>query len=352
MKKIALIPVYEPDNDMTDLVFKLRENDFDVIIINDGSDEKYDYIFLNLENNAKIIAYKPNRGKGYAIKTGLKFIKENIKEESIIITMDSDGQHTVKDAIKLCSYAKEHPKELVIGKRIRNENIPIKSKIGNEITKSVYHITTGMEIYDTQTGLRAFSHELLDNMLEISGDRYEYEMNMLLMFAKKGIKIKEIEIETIYIDNNSNSHFRAVKDSIIIYNQIIKFSFSSITSFLLDYLMYSLMFLFTQNLELSNIIARIISGSANYTINKRFVFKDNSKKSKSFGQYVTLAIVILFLNTTLLKFMVNILGLNAFISKIFVELILFILSWFIQKRVIFKEKGVERGKCLKIIALR
>ena len=94
---------------------------------------------------------------------------------------------------------------------------------------------TGVAVSDTQTGLRAFSAELLDFMSRISGSRYEYEMNMLASCAKKGIPIREVPIRTIYHDKeNSCSHFRRIRDSVRIYRELFKFFLSSFSSFLLD----------------------------------------------------------------------------------------------------------------------
>ena len=338
MKKIALIPSYEPDEKLIELVEELKKTQVDIIVVNDGSKEKYNNIFEKIKEKAFVISYKTNKGKGYALKKGLQFIKEHNTKDYIVVTMDSDGQHTVEDALKLCNYIEKNPTELVLGKRNRDKKIPIKSKIGNEITKIVYKLATGISIYDTQTGLRAFSNILMDKMLNIEGNRYEYEMNVLLQLPKKGIKIKEIEIETIYMYNNSGSHFNIIKDSARIYKQIIKFSCSSLISFFVDYVLYSLLIIITKNIVLSNIVARIISCSVNYTINKNIVFKNKDKIYKSIVKYFALAISILTLNTILLNVFVNKLGINAFIGKIIVEIFLFIISWTIQKKAVFKEK--------------
>ena len=184
MRKIALIPSYEPDYRLKDLVQELAANKFDVIVVNDGSNEEYNEIFESIEAKAKVLKYKINKGKGYALKYGLKYIKENYNDY-VVVTMDSDGQHTVKDAIKLCEYTIKHPLELVIGKRIRGAKTPFRSKLGNSITKIIYRIATGVNVYDTQTGLRCFSDKLMDFNLNIEGDRYEYEMNVLLYATRK-----------------------------------------------------------------------------------------------------------------------------------------------------------------------
>lgn len=334
MNRIALIPSYEPDYRLKDLVVELNKNDFNVIVVNDGSNKDFDEIFDSIEQFSKVLKYNENKGKGYALKYGLEYIKDNFSNY-VVVTMDCDGQHSVKDAIKLCDYTVKHQDELVIGKRIRGGNTPIRSRLGNEITKVVYHIATGINVYDTQTGLRCFSNRLMEFILSIKGDRYEYEMNVLLYASKNNVKITEIEIETIYIDNNSGSHFNSIKDSFRVYKEIIKFSLSSIVSFIVDYLFYTMFIIFTKNVTLSNVLARIISGTTNYTINKKLVFKSSNRKS--FIEYFFLAIFILVLNTILLNLIIKF-GIDKFIAKIIVEIFLFVLSWFIQKRKVFKRE--------------
>ena len=220
MNKIALIPSLEPDEKLIKLVKELKINNYDVVVVDDGSGEEYKKIFDKLD--AKVISYSKNHGKGYALKTGLKYIQENYPE-SVVVTMDSDGQHKVKDANNLYNYVKNHRDELAIGSRIRNNKTPMRSKIGNSITMFIFKITTGLKIYDTQTGLRSFSSLLIPHFLDIKGDRYEYEMNMLLNLNKYKIKCKEIPIETIYFNNNKASHFNTIKDSFLIYKEIAKY---------------------------------------------------------------------------------------------------------------------------------
>lgn len=330
-EKIVLIPAYEPENNFIDLVKKISTTDFKIIVIDDGSGKKYKHIFDNISKYAKVISYSTNRGKGYALKKGFSYIKDNYSEY-IVVTMDCDGQHKIKDAIKLFDCCANEPKTLFLGKRIRSKKTPIRSRIGNSITRFIYRLTTGLDVYDTQTGLRAFSDEIMSFMLDVDGDRYDYEMNVLLYCSKQKIKIKEIEIETIYIDNNSNSHFNTIKDSFIVYRQIIKFSSSSLFSFGVDYLLYTLLIILTCSLILSNVGARIISVIFNYIINKNVIFKREKMGYKSVVEYSFLVIFILVVNTLILDFFVNKLLINALLAKLFVEIILFILGHFLNKK--------------------
>ena len=338
MKKIILIPAYEPDEKLIELLKTINEKKYDIIIVDDGSGEKYQKIFKACSNKAKIISYKQNLGKGHALKTGLKYIKDTYQNNYTIVTMDSDGQHKIEDATKILNKASENPYKLILGMRIRDKKVPLRSKIGNTITKEIYKITTGVKVYDTQTGLRAFTDKLTDFFLSIEGERFEYEMNILLECAKNKIEIEEIPIQTIYIENNKHSHFNTIKDSYLVYKEIIKFSLSSITSFIIDYILFAILSLTTNKIILSNITSRIISSTINYILNKNIVFKNKDSKLTTLTKYILLAITILSLNTVILNILTKQLQINHLIAKIITEIILFILSWLIQKKIIFKLK--------------
>ena len=332
-KLIVLIPSYEPDENLTKLIKNLKKNKITSIVVDDGSGKDYKEIFDNLDT--KVISYENNQGKGHALKEGYKYIKDNYKEY-IVVTMDSDGQHRIEDAINLYNYILKNDDTLVLGKRPRGEKTPLRSKIGNGITRFVFHIVSGQDVYDTQTGLRAFSNKLMDYMLKVKGERFEYEMNVLLYAKNNKIPIKEIEIETIYIDNNSKSHFNAIKDSFKVYKEIIKFSLSGIISFLIDFILFIVFKVVLNNITIANIIARAISSTINYIINKNIVFKSNKNIAKSLLEYYGLVIFILLINTLLLNLLSIII--NPILAKLITEIILFIISWLVQKILIFKRK--------------
>ncbi len=218
MKKIVLIPVYEPDDKLINLVDKIDGNNYDIVVVDDGSNNKD--IIKSAKNKVHLISYNKNMGKGYALKQGLKYIKDRYKNY-IVVTMDADGQHDFNDASNLCDYVIKHNDTLVIGRRYWDKKTPIKNRMGNAITRFVFNKKTGLKIYDTQSGLRAFSYKLTDYMLCAKGNRYEYEMNVLLNLKKNHIKYYEMDIKTIYLDNRK-SHFKSVKDSYRIYKEIIK----------------------------------------------------------------------------------------------------------------------------------
>lgn len=346
--KIALIPAYDPEPFLLKLIQELKEKGFWILVVDDGSSQEHKIIFQDIDDakNVRVLTHTQNKGKGRALKTGLSYIQNKISGDYIVVTVDADGQHSPDDAEKICEEAQRHPECLILGSRKIQKETPFKSKFGNRITRLVYALTTGVSLYDTQTGLRAFDDAILPELLAIPGERYEYEMNVLLECSRKKIPMKEIGIETIYINENVGSHFHPWKDSCRIYKQILKFSASSFVSFLLDYGMYSVLLWLTGGFSksfsilASNVTARIVSGCFNYHVNQKLVFQKETNSIKPAMEYILLAAGILLGNTLVLELLVR-LGMNQYIGKLCTELLFFIMSWFVQRTFIFNQKRSE-----------
>ncbi len=189
-------------------------------------------------------------------------------------------------------------------------------------------------------------------MLEVDGQRYEYEMNVLLA-ASKSFPILEVPIETVYINDNEGSHFRPIRDGLMIYKDMFKFALSSLSSFIVDYLVYAF-FLFVMmavpislRILLANGIARVTSSIFNYSTNKHLVFKNKDSVAKTGSGYFGLALGLFILDTLLIRLFYTAFGLNLLISKIVVGFLLFLVSWVIQKKVIFKERTAPHHEILK-----
>lgn len=336
---VVIIPAYKPDQTLQAIVDKLWEYGYQIIVVDDGSGEEYQQAFDQAGDICIVLHHRENRGKGAAIKTALSYIKREIWDDKLIGIMDCDGQHLPEDMMKLFRFAGTHRKTLVLGVRTVGKEMPFRSRVGNLITRSVYRLVSGVKVSDTQTGLRAFDSELTEKFLSVEGDRYEYEMNVLMACAKAKIPIEEVQISTIYRDrDNSNSHFRGFRDSVRIYKEILKFTLSSFSGFLLDYLLFSLLVLLLPHtagaLLLANMAARIASAYYNYSINCRFVFHTDQRIRETAG-YFALAGFILAMNNLILELFVQILGVPVHPAKLLTEGLLFLVSWLIQKHIIF-----------------
>ncbi len=218
---IALIPAYCPDEKLEKIVSQLYIKGFDIVIVDDGSGQKYKSYFKLVSNMATVLSYPGNQGKGYALKKGMQYIDRKYKGKYVVVTLDSDGQHAVEDAYEVCIKATRNRDCLVLGSRKFTGTVPFKSRWGNAITRCVFKWITGLTIFDTQTGLRAFSSDLIRYMSQIDGERYEYEMNVLMHCSEDSIPIIEKKIETIYLNDNKGSHFNPVKDTFKIYRVIL-----------------------------------------------------------------------------------------------------------------------------------
>ena len=363
---IALIPAYEPDEKMISLAAELSEKGMDIVIVDDGSGEAYREVFDQASQHAIVLTHPENRGKGAALKTGMKYIDRYMAytesamtargpvsvtgRDAVIVTVDADGQHLPEDVLRVAQIAEQRSGALVLGSRAFNENVPARSMFGNTVTRHVYSMATGVQVHDTQTGLRAFRRSMIPRLLGIEGERYEYEINMLLQLASEGVPIIEERIETVYEDGNKSSHFSTVKDSFRIYREILKFSASSLASFAIDYVMYAVLLAvtgaagITHSLVISNIGARLVSASANYTMNRKMVFRSHTGFASSALQYALLAAFILAGNTIVLSMLVGTFGMNRMIAKIITEAVFFVISWTVQKYVIFFSEESEADK--------
>lgn len=342
MKRIAVIPSYEPDEYLGLTVGQILENGIEAVVIDDGSGREYTRFFKELPEQVHQISYPVNQGKGYALKQGFAYIADHFGEDCVVVTVDSDGQHNIADVLRVLEKAEADPGSLVLGSRFLEKSAPLRSRLGNGITRLVYRLTTGVHVHDTQTGLRGFTGTLLKELCQIPGNRYEYEMNVLLECTRRRIAIDEIRIQTIYLDENSRSHFNPFKDSLRIYKHIFKFVASSFVGFLTDYIVYSILLLCTAAMQqsvsliISNVGARIVSSTVNYTINRNVVFKDKSNVLKSALSYFLLAIGILVGNTLVLNLLVNFLTMNSLLAKLITEVLFFLLSYLVQKMYIFR----------------
>lgn len=342
---VALIPAYEPNELMLSLLEELKGSGIMTVVVDDGSGPDYAEIFERAEDFAAVLGYEENRGKGYALKYGLKYIGEHIQGHYVVVTLDADGQHRVIDAERVCEAARGREDVLILGSRRQGKSSPLRSRFGNYVTRKVYSLSTGQAVYDTQTGLRAFDSRLLPFLLQVAGERYEYEMNVLLEASRFGIAIEEVAISTIYLEDNAGSHFETIKDSWRVYKEILKFSAVSLISCGVDYLAYSLLlWLGGGFLAVANIGARFISATLNFTLNRKYIFKSQGRLLQSALQYFLLASFILLSNTLVLNLLVYRLGVNEYFAKLLTELMFFTLSWLGQRFVIFRKNRPVRYK--------
>lgn len=271
---VVLIPAYEPDNHLIELVKELRSMDFAVLVVDDGSGNDYRDVFSQVEEMATVVTHKKNRGKGAALKTGMRYIRNNMSDADNFITCDADGQHTPAD-VKRVSDMLNNGHRFVLTVRNRRKDIPLRSKVGNNLSRFVYALLTNRYLPDNQSGLRGFSCSHIDWLIEVEKNNYDYEMNVLYYAAKKGVRITTLEIEAIYLDNNQSSHFNPIADTVRIYRSLFYLARGTFIAFFISELLV-LALSFTLGYKYLGITLPSVTALAlliNTLINKFWVFR-------------------------------------------------------------------------------
>ena len=348
---IILIPAYKPDQSLVRLARALRKQDpaAEILVIDDGSGSTYAPIFTELRIDGVTVQIHPaNKGKGAALRTGIAWAKANRPGE-VIVTADADGQHLPRDifrvGVRTESLAASGQRAIVLGVRTlpapdageEGTRVPLRSKVGNSATVGFFALATGKHVADTQTGLRAFTPQILDWLLQIPGDKYEYEFSMLLRATRAEVELVQVPIVKVYEPGNPTSHFRPLQDSARIYAPLLLFLASSfVTGFLVDAL--ALFALVALGVPLLGAVvgARIISALTNFTVNRIIMHDGGSRPSTSSSlvRYATLAVGILAANAALMEALTG-LGASLLVAKILTELILIPVSFAVQRRWVF-----------------
>lgn len=330
----VLIPAYEPGEALPALTRALMDKGVPVVVVNDGSATGLEYFERIRAQGAVVLEHKENLGKGRALKTGLAWMAEQGYEG--VVTADADGQHSLEDILRVARALAGGSRRLVLG--IRDvSRMPNRSRTGNRLTRTLFRLLYGIKLQDTQTGLRGIplTGENRSGLLSLTGERYEYEMEMLIEAGELfPAGIQELEIETIYLeDSDTSSHFRPLADGARIYSVLFRhfprFFLSSILAFLVDYSLFNLLYylLFHRSVPAA-VLARVVSAGVNYTVNRKLVFGS----SYHLLGYVKICLVILLAGSGLMYLLVDCLSLPAFLVKPLVDCGLYVLSFAAQNR--------------------
>ncbi|HHT66868.1 MAG TPA: glycosyltransferase family 2 protein [Erysipelotrichaceae bacterium] len=214
-----LIPSYQPDEQLIRLLINLKNENFDIVVVDDGSSIEHQKIFKEAEEYAVVLKHEVNRGKGAALRFGLSYINLYKENHIYVITCDDDGQHAVEDVLKVSDKLYETD-NVVFGCRNFKEDMPRRSRNGNFMSRLFRTMLTKEYIQDDQCGLRGFPIRDIFNLIPLQGNSYDYEMNVVCNLQIKRIKIEEVPIKTIYIDDNASSHFRPGLDTFKIQRMI------------------------------------------------------------------------------------------------------------------------------------
>ena len=342
----VLIPAYQPDARLPRLILELHRADpsTKIVVVDDGSGQKFSDIFeASATAGAHVISYEHNRGKGYALREGFTWIRDVASDsQECVVTADADGQHTLNDIFRVGRTCTDTGKS-VVGVREFVGHVPARSRIGNTATSALFWLATVWKLKDTQTGLRAFPVALLPALLEVQGDRYEYELRVLLHLAKFRHPVTQIPIETIYEAGNPTSHFRPLQDSARIWAPLLKFAASSGVATVIDYVLVLVLNALTGALFFPVIAARLVSASVNFAMNRRVFEATGVPLRRSALRYAALAVAVVAGSYTMLAVLTGI-GIPLWIAKIIADTTMYLVSYSAQSRYVFAPAQEQSAK--------
>lgn len=347
----VIIPAYEPDEKLIRLLDGLQAAGVrHVVVVDDGSGESYGTLFDRAASydNCTVLYHAVNLGKGRALKTAFNYCLRVHGLAPGCVTADSDGQHTPEDIIACMSALRDHPDALILGCRdFDASGVPARSAFGNKVTRKVLGFLLGLSVSDTQTGLRAVPSFFMKELMQVKGERFEYETNMLIETKNLDIPIAEVPVETVYIEENRTSHFNPLKDSLRIYMVFGKFLFSSLSSSVLDLLLFH-MFCTLRPMDgevrgipyivAATVFARVISAVYNFLVNYRVVFKSREKLAVTAGKYFLLAVCQMLCSALIVNALYSRIGGTEVLVKIPVDVFLFFISFVIQRELVYRKK--------------
>lgn len=347
-----IIPAYNPDDKFIEFLCDLRYAGYsNIIVVNDGSREDTWHYFDRAEREfgCVIISHSINLGQGRAYKSGFNYYLSESKVGKRfgntigIIQCDCDGQHHIEDVNRCVDLLRNNPKKFILGIRdFSDKSIPFRSRFGNNCTAFVFRFFGGLDLKDTQTGLKGIPKFFLPILMETPGERFEYASSVLLETQKHGVEILQFPIKTIYINGNETSHFNPLFDSIRIYSLILKYLMSSLSSFIVDIVLFSVFVSFmdaifpTYYIVISTYMAKIFSCTYGYVINKKFVFRINGNPVTTVIKFFALCVVQSTCSGFLTKGFVGMTGWNEVLCKIIIDTFLFFMSFQMQNRWVFK----------------
>ena len=342
----VLIPAYQPDARLPRLILELHRADpsTKIVVVDDGSGQKFSDIFeASATAGAHVISYENNRGKGYALREGFTWIRDVAGDSpECVVTADADGQHTLNDIFRVGRRCTDTGTS-VLGVREFVGHVPARSRIGNTATSALFWLATGWKLKDTQTGLRAFPVALLPELLEVQGNRYEYELRVLLHLAKFRHPVTQIPIETIYEAGNPTSHFRPLQDSARIWAPLLKFAASSGVATIIDYVLVLVLNALTGALFFPVITARLVSASVNFAMNRRVFEATGVPLRRSALRYAALAVAVIAGSYTMLAVLTGI-GMPLWIAKIIADTTMYLVSYSAQSRYVFAPAQEQSAK--------
>jgi glycosyltransferase involved in cell wall biosynthesis len=334
---VIVIPAYKPNQSLVALTRNLRsEGDCAIVVVDDGSGPTFYDLFTEISGipGVTVVRNAVNLGKGAALKNGFNHALLAFPEANSLITADADGQHLASDIFAVANAS--HPDMIVLGARAFKAGVPLRSKFGNVFSKYIYRFLTGIYLQDTQTGLRSVPRRLAEICLSIRTNRYEFETEQIIAAKRAGFEFKEVPIQTVYIDDNSGSHFNPVLDSFRIYFVLVRYAFSSVATAFTDLFVFFMLTAEGMSVLGANTLARAVALWIQFTLLKKYVFKQKTGVP-TLITYIAYVFFSGYVSAVMQAQLAEHLTNSPFLVKVIVELIIWIFNFMFLRDIIFRK---------------
>ena len=334
----VIIPAYRPEQTLLRLLGALSEKPIPaIVVVDDGSGPDYGEIFRGAAEfeKVRVVRHAVNLGKGAALKTGINYALCTFPELQGVVTADADGQHHPDDIEQVADSLAAEPDRIVLGTRTFNADVPLRSRVGNVVTRVVMRALVGHKVSDTQTGLRGIPARLLPHLLRLEANGYDFELDMLIAVRQQAIPIAEVPIRTIYEPGNRTSHFNPLIDSMKIYFVLLRFSSVSLMTAALDTLVFYLAYRRLGNIAGSQALGRLVAVAFNYSMVRRAVFFSKLRHASVLPEYLLLVCLSGVTSYAGIQLLNSRFHIQVLPARLLVETLLFFANFAIQRDFIF-----------------
>jgi len=331
-----LIPSYRPTDILLTLLEDLRRASSEpIVVVNDGSGAGYAAIIERVRQMAgvTVLTNAVNLGKGAALKHGMNHILVHHPDCVGVVTADADGQHAVTDIMRVAKALQGNPDRVMFGARAFDTKVPLRSRFGNAVSRQIYRFLIGINLSDTQTGLRGIPKRLMELCLAIRANRYEFETEQLVVIKTNRMPVQEIPIQTIYIENNRDSHFRPLRDSARIYFVLLRYGIASVVTSVADLAVFATAMVVTSELVWSNVIGRLVALWVQFALLQSFVFRLRGGVG-TLAMYLGLVAVSGVISTALQLQIANIVPVPV-LAKMIAEVLVFVFNFLFLRDLVF-----------------
>lgn len=214
---VAIIPAYNPQQSLITYVHQLLATTItQIVIVNDGSDQKYNELFEDLMkiDRCQVLQHNGNIGKGGALKTAFAYLRKQSRMYHGVLTVGAHGQHTLQDVKLILTMTRVFSEGIVLGVRnFHSVDSTFLSYWGNRATSLFFELLYHRKLMDTQTGLRYISIKELPWLMKVKGEKYDYDTNMLIAALKRKCPIFEVEIGQLRVKKNTIIHYDEITNA-------------------------------------------------------------------------------------------------------------------------------------------